>query len=76
MVMYLSSRIWRPNGFFSRTYKSGEKSGIIKTKIGEIQENINAQNDRITYIERMFMNNAPGIAKDVIKRIKSQEKEE
>jgi hypothetical protein len=62
-------------GLLSRIYKGGEKSGITKTKIEDIQKNIKSQDERITYIERMFMNNAPGIAKDVRKRIKSQKEE-
>ncbi len=59
-------------GFVSLIYKRGEKSGTLSSKIQELDRSIVDHNSRLTYIERLFMNNAPIVAKSVRKSLNEQ----
>ena len=60
-------------GFISLIYNSGQRAGSLKTRIDQLEENMKSNYERLTYIERKFMDNAPMIAKEVRSRISNRE---
>jgi hypothetical protein len=49
-------------------YRIGKKSGEIQEKLNSLTNKVNEENERLTYIERLFMNNTPNYAEDLLKR--------
>jgi hypothetical protein len=60
-------------GIISRIYNSGQRAGSLKTRIDQLEESMKSQHERITYIERKFMDNAPVIARSVRNRMSNRE---
>jgi len=56
-------------------YRIGKKSGEIQTKIDSLSKEVNENKERLTFIERIFMNNSPIIAGGMLKRFSLTEGE-